>query len=134
MRVCRSLLILVLALLVLGCETKMEAENAQLIKLEFKEGSGKVSGILKAGTPGMAGISSKNFDITAPGSFEVMGGPSEYEIVFNTLPSEMKKSWELSVDGRVLKRGPDMVVEDDKGPRVSFGVGSKKSPSAEKTQ
>lgn len=85
-----------------GCDTKMDSENAQTIRLEMTKGSGPVSGILKASTPGMAGISSKNFDL-----------------------------WTLSVDGRELKRGPDMVVEDDKGPRVTFEVGSKK-PDQEK--
>lgn len=129
----RSLILAVVSFLVMGCNTTMESENAQMIRLEFKEGSGKVAGILKASTPGMAGISSKNFDITAPGHFEVMGGPSEYEIVFNSMPSSMYKAWTLSVDGVELKRGKDMIVEDDKGPRVSFKVGSKKS-AAEKTE
>lgn len=133
MRLIRLLPILALTFL-LGCNTSMEAENAQKIKLEFTQGSGPVSGIIKASTPGMAGISSKNFDITAPGSFELMGGPSEYEIVFNSLTPEMKKGWTLSIDGRELKRGKDMVVEDDKGPRVSFSVGSKKSPDAAKSE
>lgn len=133
MRLIRLLSIFALTLL-LGCNTTMEAENAQKIKLEFTKGSGPVSGIIKASAPGMAGISSKNFDITAPGSFELMGGPSEYEIVFNPLTKEMKKGWTLSVDGVELKRGRDMIVEDDKGPRVSFKVGSKKSPDAEKSE
>lgn len=129
MRLVRLLPILALTLL-LGCNTAMEAENAQKIKLEFTKGTGKVSGVIKAGTPGMAGISQKNFDITAPGAFELMGGPSEYEIVFNALTPDLAKGWTLSVDGVELKRGRDMVVEDDKGPRVSFSVGSKKTPAA----
>jgi hypothetical protein len=116
-----------LSLTLAGCNTSMEAENAQTIKLEFKEGSGTVQGILKAGTPGMAGISSKNFDIKVPGSFEVKGGPSEYEIVFNSMPDDLRKEWTLSIDGEALKRGRDMIVEDDKGPRVSFRVRGKKA-------
>lgn len=126
----RSFALALVSLLVLGCNTAMESENAQAIRLEFKEGSGTVSGILKASNPSMAGISQKNFDITAPGQFEVMGGPSEYEIVFNSLPSNMKKAWVVSVDGTELKRGKDMIVEDDKGPRASFKVGLKKDKSS----
>ncbi len=126
----RHIALILVSFLVLGCNTTMESENAQAIRLEFKEGSGTVSGILKASTPGMAGISRKNFDITAPGHFEVMGGPSEYEITFNALPSNMKKAWVLSVDGVELQRGKGMIVEDDKGPRVSFKVGSKKAAAS----
>lgn len=117
-------------LTVVGCSTKMESPDAQVIKLEFKEGSGTASGILKAGTPGMAGLGSHNFDITVPGSVEVKGGPSEYTITFNPLSKELMRAWTLSVDGRVLQRGADMVVEEDKGPRVTFMVTPKAAASA----
>lgn len=123
-------LLFTLTLLVFGCDTKMESENAQLIKLEFKEGSGQVVGKLRATTPGMAGISSREFDFSAPGSFEVMGGPSEYEIVFSSIPRGLEKGWTLTVDGTELKRAKDIVVEDDKGPRLSFKIGLKKPAAA----
>jgi hypothetical protein len=127
MRLAIAPLLLCLLVLPSGCNTAMEAENAQTIRLEFKEGSGTVSGVLKAGSPGMAGISSRNFEIQVPGSFEVSGGPSEYEILFTSIPQELKKSWTLSVEGVERQRGQGMIVEDDKGPRVSFMVSLKKS-------
>lgn len=132
MRLFLTLLTVSLALSLVGCNTTMEAENAQTIKLEFKEGSGTVSGNLKASNPGMAGITNKTIEITVPGSFEVKGGPSEYEILFTSIPDSLRKSWTLSVDGEELKRGKGMIVEDDKGPRISFPVRGKKPDAAAK--
>ena len=123
---------LVLVFFCTGCSTKMESENAQVIEIQFAEGSGTASGIIKAGNPGMAGMTSKNFDIQVPGKFECTGGPSEYTITFNSLPKTLERAWTVTVDGRQLKRGPDMVVEDDKGPRVTFNIGRKKTESEAK--
>ncbi len=117
--------------MVVGCATEMESENAQTIKLEVR-GSGPVKGILQADTPGMAGLSHNNFEFEAPGNFEVKGGPSGYSITFDKIPEASKKDWTLTVDGRELKRGADIIVEDDKGPRLTFMVGVKK-PAATAT-
>ena len=124
-------LLLTLAFLVVGCASEMESENAQTIKLEVR-GSGPVEGTLQADTPGMAGLSTNNFKFDAPGNFEVKGGPSGYSITFHKIPSASVKDWTLTVDGRELKRGPDIIVEDDKGPRLTFTVGVKK-PAATAT-
>jgi hypothetical protein len=127
MKTFRIVVLLLLAVGVFGCSTEMVAPGAQVIKLEFKEGTGKIGGILKASSPGTAGISAKNFDFEAPGSFEVKGGPSDYMLTFNSLPKGQEKGWVLSLDGRELKRGADMIVEDDKGPRVLFSIDPKAS-------
>ncbi|MFA7481726.1 MAG: hypothetical protein WC314_14555 [Vulcanimicrobiota bacterium] len=108
-----------------GCSTKMESEHAQTIKIIFPEGEGQVGGTIKTNNPASSGVGQQNFDITLPGEFEIRGGPSAYEIVFNALPKDLKRSWKITVDGRELKRGPDMIVEEDRGPRVSFTVGAK---------
>ncbi len=123
------LTLLLLTGMVAGCATEMESENAQAIRLEVR-GSGKVKGILQADTPGMAGLSHNNFEFEAPGQFEVKGGPSGYSITFDTIPAASTKDWTLTVDGKELKRGADIIVEDDKGPRLTFMVGVKKPEGA----
>ncbi len=124
-------LYLALVCLVVGCSSEMESENSQTIKLEVR-GSGPVEGTLQADTPGMAGLSTNNFKFEAPGNLEVKGGPSGYSVTFHKISDSSVKDWTLTVDGRELKRGPDIVVEDDKGPRLTFAVGVKK-PAATAT-
>jgi len=110
-----------------GCSTDMAPENAQVIKIEVKKGNGKASGMIKAASPGTAGISSKRFEFDIPGSVEVKGGPSEYTIQFDSSSKEMRQSTEISLDGRVLQKGKDMVWEDDKGPRITLMTEGKKT-------
>lgn len=100
--------------------------DAKTIKIEATgTGSGKIMGSIKASSPGQAGISSKNFEFPIPGSAEVKGGTSEYEIVIlGGIPSTAKL--QISVDGKVLKPGADMVYEPDKGPRITFDIDTTK--------
>jgi len=84
-----------------GCSTDMAPENAQVIKIEVKKGNGKASGMIK--------------------------GPSEYTIQFDSSSKEMRQSTEISLDGRVLQKGKDMVWEDDKGPRITLMTEGKKT-------
>jgi hypothetical protein len=127
MRKLASLFLVCLAflLMVSGCSSDMAAENAQTIKIEVKKGTGKATGTIKAASPKTAGMATKRFEFDIPGSYETKGGPSDYMIQFDSSNKAMRSSTTISVDGRVLKRGKDMVWEDDKGPRISFGVKEK---------
>lgn len=124
----RNLLIVcvVCVLAFAGCSTEMAPENAEVIKVEVTKGNGKATGMVRAASPGTAGISSKRFEFDIPGSFEVKGGPSEYTIQFDSSSKEMRQSTVVSLDGRVLQKGKDMVWEDDKGPRITFMTEGKK--------
>ena len=119
--------LLLLASLNLACATKMESENAQDIVISVDGGNGKLSGSISTDNPASSGVAQQNFDIESPGKFELRGGPSAYSVTFNPIPKELDKKWKISVDGRELKRGSDMIVEDDKGPRATFTVGMKKA-------
>lgn len=122
-----ALICIVCLLALAGCSTDMAPENAQVIKVEVKKGNGKASGMIKAASPGTAGISSKRFEFEIPGSVEVKGGPSEYTIQFDSSSKEMRQSTVISLDGRELKKGKDMVWEDDKGPRITLVTEGKKA-------
>ena len=118
-------LCLTLTLLLVGCSSSGPGPNQVPIKLETTGPAGKLEGTLKPDDPGAAGMAGKNIDMPIPGVLEFPGGPAEYSLVLNGLPSTAKLT--ISVDGKELKRGQDMIWEDDKGPRISFSV---KAPAA----
>ena len=114
----RFAVILLVGLVASGCSSPPVA-NARNIKLEFT-GTGNVTGTLQANSPSDAGWGRRNIEVAVPGKWETKGGPSEYTIVLNGLPrGDTMNVW---VDTRQLVRGPDMVWEDDKGPRVTFTI------------
>jgi hypothetical protein len=105
-----------------GCARQnKEGVALKAIKIEATGPSGSgLSGTIRASNASTAGMTSKDFEIKIPGFMEVKGGPSEYEIIFRGLPSNVL--YKITVDGRELKRGSDMIVDDDKGPRAVFTV------------
>lgn len=101
--------------------------DAKTIKIEAigPSGKGKIMGSIKANNPGSAGISNKSFEFDIPGSVEVKGGSSEYEIkLLGGVPRDVKI--QISIDGKVLKPGQDMVYEADQGPRITFDIDTSK--------
>jgi hypothetical protein len=105
-----------------GCARKREGSSAlKTIKIEATGPSGSgLSGTIRAASPSEAGMTTKDFEIKIPGSMEVRGGPSEYEIIFRGMPSNVH--YTITVDGRELKAGSGMTVEEDKGPKVTFEI------------
>jgi hypothetical protein len=112
-----------LAMLVGGCSAGPPAD-AKTIKLEIQGKNGTTfGGQIRASDPGSAGISGKNFDLPIPGSIEFKGGPSEYTINLNQLPTGDK--FVVSVDGKALIPGVDEVYEADRG-RITFTIAETK--------
>ncbi len=98
-------------------------EGAKTVKIEAKgpSGTGKIMGSVRASNPGTAGMSNKSFEFDIPGSTEFKAGTSEYTIeCMGGLPKGV--TLEISIDGRVLKPGQDMVYEPEKGPRITLDI------------
>ena len=103
-----------------GCGPAGPPPNAKTLKFETTGKSGKLVGSLRAASPGTAGIATKGFEVAVPGSVELKAGPSEYTLVIDGMPKDV--TLKLSVDGKELLRGQDIIWEDDKGPRLTFNV------------
>ena len=116
--------LLLLCLLLAGCASGPRP-NQVPIKLEASGGSGKLEGTLKPDNPGQAGMAGKNIDLGVPGVLEFAGGTAEYTLVLNGIPAGT--TLKISVNGKELKRGQDMIWEDDKGPRITFQVNALKT-------
>jgi len=111
---------LIAALCLAGCAAG-PPPNAKKVRFVAEGQPGpKISGLLRAASPGTAGMATKSVEFDVPGSIEFMGGPSEYSLTLSG-PSD-KVKFQIFVDGKELKRGPDIVWEDDKGPRLTFEV------------
>lgn len=89
--------------------------------------AGEIEGVVKANSPQTAGMGTRSFKFAVPGELTFDAGPSEYTITFYNMNSTWMKNYEILVDGEPLKRGRDMVVEDDKGPRITLTLESKEA-------
>ncbi|MCA9795474.1 MAG: hypothetical protein KC910_26885 [Candidatus Eremiobacteraeota bacterium] len=117
-----SLIGLALLLVMFGCGPSGPPPGARKLAIVVDGKPGTLEGTIKANNPGAAGLSSKNFKIEVPGKLEIDAGPSEYTIIFYSMNSYWMKNYKIMLDGKELLRGRDMVVEDDKGPRITLNV------------
>jgi hypothetical protein len=116
-------MILVVAGMGMGCSQPAPPANAKTIKIVVQGPKGnKFQGNLQAASPGTAGMGNRAIEITAPGELEFKAGPSEYTLTMNGLSG---CTYTMFMDGKQMNRGADMVVEDDKGPRITFTVPDK---------
>ena len=111
--------LIIVALLLAGCSSPPPPKQVPL-KLEVTGTGGKLEGTIKPDNAMSAGMAQRNIDIAIPGSLELKAGTAEYTILLNGIPSTAQLK--ISVNGKELKRGQDMVWEDDKGPRITFTV------------
>ena len=127
------ILVFLVGFLSAGCAPK-ENPNHSTVKLEFgvKEGkkpvNPKVHGVIRANSPKTAGFAQKNLEVELPGSVEFKAGPSQYEIRLYDFSSGLL-TFKMTMDGREMKRGSDVIIIDDpsKGYFASFEIKEKEA-------